>query len=76
MAVAFSDDAASLGNYAQSNGLGWVFGEGPGSLTREYSIRSQASWVGIGRDGAIVGSSGSGSGKNWPNILHELRASS
>ena len=76
MAVAFSDSAAKLGSYAQSEGLGWVFSEGPGSLTRDYNIRSQASWVGIGRDGTIVSSSGSGGGKNWPNILGELQASS
>ena len=76
MAVAFSDSASALGRYAAQEGLGWVFGEGPASINRDYNIRSQASWVGIGRDGTIVSSSGSGGGKNWPNILGELQASS
>ena len=37
-----------------------------------FNIRSQATWVGIGRDGTIVGSSGGGSGKDWPSILTQL----
>ena len=65
-----------MGSYAQGEGYDWVFGEGPASLTRDYNIRSQSSYVGIGRDGVIVASSGGGSGKNWPNILDALRASS
>ena len=76
MAVAFSDSASALGRYAAQEGLGWVFGEGPASINRDYNIRSQSSYVGIGRDGTIVASSGGGSGKNWTNILDTLQSSS
>ena len=46
-----------------------MFGESGPDVLRDFGIRSQATWVGIGRDGTIVGSSGGGSGKHWPSIL-------
>ena len=49
-----------------------MFGESGPEVLRDFGIHSQASWVGIGRDGTIVGSSGGGSGKNWPSILQQL----
>ena len=50
-----------------------MFGEGPASINRDYNIRSQSSYVGIGRDGTIISTSRN-SGKNWTNILDGLSA--
>ena len=41
-------------------------------MPQDFGVRSQAQWVGIGRDGTIVGSSGGGSGKDWSSILDQL----
>ena len=76
MAVAFDESAARLGAYAVREGLGWVFGEGPASLARDYNVRSQSSWTAIGRDGAIVRSRGYGAdgASFWRGVLDQLRA--
>ena len=76
MAVAFNEDAARLGEYAAEQGLGWVFGEGPSSLVRDYNVRSQSSWTAIGRDGAIVRTRGYGAdgASFWRSVLDALRA--
>ena len=70
--VAWSDTIAKLDDYAQNEGYDWLFAEAGSDTPRDYNVRSQAQWVGIGRDGAIVGSSAGGSGKDWPSILDQL----
>ena len=78
MAVAFNEDAARLGNYAEREGLSWVFGEGPASLVRDYNVRNQSAWAGIGPDGTIVrkrpGYRSDGA-SYWRGVLDTLRAS-
>jgi len=54
-----------------------VFAEGPASLVRDYNVRSQSSWVAIGRDGSILNRRGYGSdgASFWRGVLDTLRAS-
>ena len=77
VAVAFSEDADRLGAHAARQGYAGVFAEGPSSLARDYNVRQQSSWVGIGRDGAILDRRGYGSDgpSFWRRILDTLRAS-
>ncbi len=77
MAVAFNQNADQLGAHAERQGYAGVFTEGPASLVRDYNIRAQSSWVGIGRDGAILNRRGYGrdGASFWRGILDALRAS-
>ncbi len=77
MAVAFNQNADQLGDHAVRQGYAGVFAEGPASLVRDYNVRSQSSWVSIGRDGAIVNRRGYGSdgASFWRSVLDALRAS-
>ena len=54
-----------------------MFAEGPASLVRDYNVRQQSSWVGIGRDGAILNRRGYGAdgASFWRGVLDTLRAS-
>ncbi len=75
LAVAWNEDASTLGDYASGQGLEWVFGEGPSSLARDYRVFQQSSKVGIGADGVIVLSEGYGRGGSsyWRGVLDRLR---
>ena len=77
MAVAFNQNADQLGAHAARQGYAGVFAEGPASLVRDYNVRQQSSWVGIGRDGAILSRRGYGADGTsyWRGILNTLRAS-
>ena len=54
-----------------------MFAEGPASLVRDYNVRQQSSWVGIGRDGAILNRRGYGAdgASFWRGVLDTLSAS-
>ncbi|MXW30344.1 MAG: hypothetical protein F4Z88_06320 [Chloroflexi bacterium] len=71
------EDAARLDSYANGEGYDWIFAEGPASLVRDYNVRSQSSYVGIGRDGAILSRRGYGAdgASFWRGVLDTLRSS-
>ena len=77
MAVAFNQNADQLGAHAAGRGYAGIFAEGPASLVRDYNVRSQSSWVSIGRDGTIVRRRGYGSdgASFWRGVLDTLRSS-
>ena len=77
MAVAFNQNADQLGAHAERQGYAGVFAEGPASLVRDYNVRQQSSWVGIGRDGAILNRRGYGAdgASFWRGVLDTLSAS-
>lgn len=72
--MAWSDPLSALDSYARNEGYDWVFAEAGPDTPRDYNIRSQATYIGIGRDGTIAASSAGGSGKNWSSILDQLSA--
>ncbi len=61
-----------LDSFARGEGYDWIFAEAESGTLQAFNIRSQATYVGIAPDGAIVASSGGGSGKDWPSILDQL----
>ncbi|MCY4449554.1 MAG: hypothetical protein OXE02_12020 [Chloroflexi bacterium] len=78
MAVAFNQNADQLGAHAGRQGYAGGFAEGPASLVRDYNVRQQSSWVGIGRDGAILNRRGYGAdgASFWRGVLDTLQSSS
>jgi len=78
VAVAFNQNADQLGAHAGRQGYAGVFAEGPASLVRDYNVRQQSSWVGIGRDGAILNRRGYGAdgASFWRGVLDTLQSSS